>query len=80
MAALDLYLGIEKLRFAERLRLEFDVEDAALPALVPSLRQSSVPLPPLAEVTVTELFFVPGEVPLTATTIAQEPGVCPTCG
>jgi two-component system LytT family sensor kinase len=37
LAALDLYLGIEKLRFAERLRLEFDVEDAALPALVPSL-------------------------------------------
>jgi two-component system LytT family sensor kinase len=35
--ALDLYLGIEKLRFAERLRLEFDVEDAAQQALVPSL-------------------------------------------
>jgi len=37
LAALDLYLGIEKLRFAERLRIEFDVDDAALPALVPSL-------------------------------------------
>jgi len=35
--ALNLYLGIEQLRFGERLRLEFDVDEAALPALVPSL-------------------------------------------
>ncbi len=35
--ALDLYLGIEKLRFGDRLRLEFDVDDAAQAALVPSL-------------------------------------------
>ncbi len=35
--ALDLYLGIEKLRFGDRLRLEFDIEEAAQQALVPSL-------------------------------------------
>ncbi len=35
--ALDLYLGIEKLRFGPRLRLRRDVDDAALAALVPSL-------------------------------------------
>lgn len=35
--ALDLYLGTERLRFGERLRLEYDVEGAALDALVPSL-------------------------------------------
>jgi LytS/YehU family sensor histidine kinase len=35
--ALNLYLGIEQLRFGGRLRLEFDVDEAALPALVPSL-------------------------------------------
>ncbi len=35
--ALNLYLGIEQLRFGDRLRLEFDLEDAALPGLVPSL-------------------------------------------
>ena len=32
-----LYLGIEKVRFGERLAIEFDIEDAAKPALVPSL-------------------------------------------
>jgi len=37
LAALDLYLGIEKLRFGDRLRLEFDIEDLANQALVPSL-------------------------------------------
>jgi signal transduction histidine kinase len=37
LEALDLYLGTERLRFAERLRLEFAIEDAALDALVPSL-------------------------------------------
>jgi len=37
LEALNLYLGIERLRFGERLRLEFEVDDAALPALVPSL-------------------------------------------
>ena len=37
MDALNLYLGIEKLRFGERLRLHFDIDDAAYPALVPSL-------------------------------------------
>jgi hypothetical protein len=37
LEALDLYLGIEKLRFGPRLRLAFDVEPAALAALVPSL-------------------------------------------
>ena len=35
--ALNLYLGIEKLRFGERLRLEFDVDERAESALVPSL-------------------------------------------
>jgi two-component system LytT family sensor kinase len=35
--ALNLYLGIEKLRFGDRLRLEFDVDDRAESALVPSL-------------------------------------------
>jgi hypothetical protein len=35
--ALDLYLGTERLRFGERLRLEYAVEEAALGALVPSL-------------------------------------------
>jgi LytS/YehU family sensor histidine kinase len=35
--ALNLYLGIEKLRFGDRLRLEFEIEDAAQQALVPSL-------------------------------------------
>ncbi|MBS0394148.1 MAG: histidine kinase [Proteobacteria bacterium] len=37
LEALDLYLGIEKLRFGARLRLQFDVDPAALGALVPSL-------------------------------------------
>jgi hypothetical protein len=35
--ALDLYLGTERLRFGERLRLEYAIEEAALAALVPSL-------------------------------------------
>lgn len=35
--ALNLYLGIEKLRFGERLRLEFDIDDDVMQALVPSL-------------------------------------------
>jgi hypothetical protein len=35
--ALNLYLGTERLRFGERLRLEFAVEEPALGALVPSL-------------------------------------------
>jgi signal transduction histidine kinase len=35
--ALDLYLGTERLRFGERLRLEYAVEEPALDALVPSL-------------------------------------------
>ena len=35
--ALDLYLGTERLRFGERLRLEYAIEEAALEALVPSL-------------------------------------------
>ena len=35
--ALNLYLGTERLRFGERLRLEYAVEEAALDALVPSL-------------------------------------------
>jgi two-component system, LytTR family, sensor kinase len=37
LEALDLYLGIEKLRFGPRLRLQFDVDPAGLGALVPSL-------------------------------------------
>ena len=37
LEALNLYLGIEQLRFGDRLRLEFEVDEAALPALVPSL-------------------------------------------
>jgi two-component system LytT family sensor kinase len=37
LEALDLYLGIEKLRFGPRLRLARDVDPAALAALVPSL-------------------------------------------
>jgi LytS/YehU family sensor histidine kinase len=37
LEALDLYLGIEQLRFGDRLRLEFDIDEAAYPALVPSL-------------------------------------------
>ena len=37
LEALDLYLSIEKLRFGPRLRLERDVDAAALGALVPSL-------------------------------------------
>ena len=35
--ALDLYLGTERLRFGDRLRLEYAIEGAALDALVPSL-------------------------------------------
>src|SRR5579883_1663041 len=35
--ALDLYLGTERLRFGERLRLEYVIEEGALDALVPSL-------------------------------------------
>ena len=35
--AMNLYLTTEKLRFGERLRLEFAVEERALEALVPSL-------------------------------------------
>ena len=35
--ALDLYLGTERLRFGERLRLEYAIEGEALDALVPSL-------------------------------------------
>src|SRR6185312_2417211 len=35
--ALDLYLGTERLRFGERLRLEYAIEGAALEGLVPSL-------------------------------------------
>jgi two-component system, LytTR family, sensor kinase len=35
--ALDLYLGTERLRFGERLRLEYAIEAPALEALVPSL-------------------------------------------
>ena len=35
--ALDLYLGTERLRFGERLRLEYAIESPALDALVPSL-------------------------------------------
>jgi two-component system, LytTR family, sensor kinase len=37
LEALDLYLGTERLRFAERLRMEYTIEDSALNALVPSL-------------------------------------------
>jgi LytS/YehU family sensor histidine kinase len=37
LEALDLYLGTERLRFAERLRLEYAIEDPAMNALVPSL-------------------------------------------
>ena len=37
LEALDLYLGTERLRFAERLRLEYAVEAPAFEALVPSL-------------------------------------------
>ena len=35
--ALDMYLNTERLRFSERLRLEYGVEEPALDALVPSL-------------------------------------------
>jgi two-component system, LytTR family, sensor kinase len=35
--ALDLYLGTERLRFGERLRLEYAIDGPALEALVPSL-------------------------------------------
>jgi two-component system LytT family sensor kinase len=35
--ALDLYLGTERLRFGDRLRLEYAIEGGALDALVPSL-------------------------------------------
>ena len=35
--ALDLYLGTERLRFGERLRLEYAIEGVALEALIPSL-------------------------------------------
>src|ERR1700745_3208480 len=35
--ALDLYLGPERLRFGERLHLEYAIEEGALDALVPSL-------------------------------------------
>ena len=35
--ALDLYLGTERLRFGDRLRLEYAIEGPALDALVPSL-------------------------------------------
>jgi len=37
LAALKLYLDIEKVRFEERLRLEVDVDDEAAQALIPSL-------------------------------------------
>ena len=37
LEALELYLGIEKLRFGTRLRLVWEVDPAALAALVPSL-------------------------------------------
>lgn len=35
--ALKLYLGIEKVRFEERLNLEFDIDEAAESAMIPSL-------------------------------------------
>lgn len=35
--ALNLYLGIEQLRFGDRLKLEFDIEERVTAALVPSL-------------------------------------------
>lgn len=35
--ALNLYLGIEQLRFGERLRLEFEIDEEAYPGMVPSL-------------------------------------------
>ncbi|HXY95331.1 MAG TPA: histidine kinase [Steroidobacteraceae bacterium] len=35
--ALDLYLGTERLRFGERLKIEYAIEEEALDALVPSL-------------------------------------------
>lgn len=34
---LQLYLGIERMRFEERLRTEFSIEDAAMDALLPSM-------------------------------------------
>src|SRR6202050_751706 len=37
MESLDLYLGTERLRFGERLHLEYAIEEPALEALVPSL-------------------------------------------
>ena len=37
LEALELYLGTERLRFGERLRLEYAVDESALTALVPSL-------------------------------------------
>jgi two-component system, LytTR family, sensor kinase len=37
LEALDLYLGTERLRFGERLRLQYAIEDPAMNALVPSL-------------------------------------------
>jgi len=37
LEALELYLGTERLRFGERLRLEYAIEDDSLGALVPSL-------------------------------------------
>jgi two-component system, LytTR family, sensor kinase len=37
LEALDLYLGTERLRFGERLRLEYAVDEPAMAALVPSL-------------------------------------------
>ncbi|MFM5931077.1 MAG: sensor histidine kinase [Novosphingobium sp.] len=37
VATLQLYLDIERMRFEERLRTRFDIEDAARPGLLPSL-------------------------------------------